>query len=161
MSASDFQNGADAGSLGISETTDSSQPRTSIGNAHSAKTYVNNPSASIPSQGNLQGSTDLTTEGNADTSAAAGAAGTDITASTDYGSRKSPDGADDGLQGGLHRPDLLSKGEHIPEGMGRAPRTGAELASNDAQRQAVGALSGSFDAQDVNAVQKKLEQQHS
>lgn len=56
---------------------------------------MNDPSASIPSQGNLQGSTDLTTEGNADTSAAAGAAGTDITASTDYGSRKSPDGADD------------------------------------------------------------------
>jgi len=45
--------------------------------------------------------------------------------------------------------------------MGRAPRTGAELASNDTQRQAVGALSGSFDAQDVNAAQKKLEQQHS
>ena len=45
--------------------------------------------------------------------------------------------------------------------MGRALRTGAELASNDAQRQAAGALSGSFDAQDVNAVQKKLEQQHS
>ena len=45
--------------------------------------------------------------------------------------------------------------------MGRAPRTEAELASNDAQRQAGGALSGSFDAQDVNAVQKKLEQQHS
>ena len=55
---------------------------------------MNSPSAST-SQGNLQGSTDLTTEGNADTSAVAGAAGTDITASTDYGSRKSPDGADD------------------------------------------------------------------
>lgn len=41
--------------------------------------------------------------------------------------------------------------------MGRAPRTGAELASNDAHRQAAGALSGSFDAQDVDAVQKKLE----
>ncbi len=55
---------------------------------------MNNPSASTTSEGNLQGSTDLTTEGNADTSAVAGAAGTDITASTDYGSRKSPDGAD-------------------------------------------------------------------
>ena len=56
---------------------------------------------------------------------------------------------------------ILINAEHIPEGIGRAPRTGAELASNDAQRQAAGALSGSFDAQDVNAVQKKLEQQHS
>ena len=45
--------------------------------------------------------------------------------------------------------------------MGRALRTEAELAFNDAQRQAAGALSGSFDAQDVNGVQKKLEQQHS
>jgi hypothetical protein len=55
---------------------------------------MNNSSASATSNGNLQGSNDLTTEGNADTSAVAGAAGTDITASTDYGSRKSPDGAD-------------------------------------------------------------------
>lgn len=38
---------------------------------------------------------DLTSEGNADSTAVAGAAGTDITASTDYGSRKSPDGAED------------------------------------------------------------------
>ena len=34
--------------------------------------------------------------------------------------------------------------EHIPDGMGRAPRTGAELASNDAQRQAAGALSAAL-----------------
>lgn len=39
------------------------------------------------------GSNDLTSEGTADTTAVAGAAGTDITASTAYGSRKSPDGA--------------------------------------------------------------------
>ncbi len=56
---------------------------------------MNNSSASATSDGNLHGSNDLTTEGNADTSAVAGAAGTDITASTDYGSRKSPDGAED------------------------------------------------------------------
>ena len=56
---------------------------------------MHNSSASATSDGILQGSTDLTTEGNADTSAVAGAAGTDITASTDYGSRKAPDGADD------------------------------------------------------------------
>jgi hypothetical protein len=56
---------------------------------------VSNSSASTTSDGNLQGSTDLTTEGNAETSAVAGAAGTDITASTDYGSRKALDGADD------------------------------------------------------------------
>ena len=56
---------------------------------------MNNSSASATSDSNLQGSTDLTTEGNADTSAVAGAAGTDITASTDYGSRKAPDGAED------------------------------------------------------------------
>jgi len=55
---------------------------------------VNNSSASATSDGNFQGSNDLTAQGNADTSAVAGAAGTDITASTDYGSRKSPDGAD-------------------------------------------------------------------
>ena len=37
----------------------------------------------------------LTSEGNADTTAVAGAPGTDITASTEYGSKKSPDGAED------------------------------------------------------------------
>ncbi|KAL0044971.1 hypothetical protein WJX82_003665 [Trebouxia sp. C0006] len=149
MSGSGLEHGADAdsnaaspatGSLGISQTTDSSQPRTATGNARSAKAYVNNSSASATSDGNFQGSNDVTAQGNADTSAVAGAAGTDITASTDYGSRKSPDGADNGLQGGLHRPDFLSKGEYLPEGMGRAPRTGAELASNDAHRQAAGPL---------------------
>lgn len=41
------------------------------------------------------GSNDLTSEGTADTTAVAGAAGTDVTASTAYGSRKSPDGAND------------------------------------------------------------------
>ena len=41
------------------------------------------------------GSNDLVSEGNADTTAVAGAAGTDITASTEYGSKKSPDGAED------------------------------------------------------------------
>ena len=41
------------------------------------------------------GSNDLTSEGNADTTAVAGAAGTDITASTEYGSKNSPDGAED------------------------------------------------------------------
>ncbi|DBA97949.1 TPA: hypothetical protein ACH3X3_012791 [Trebouxia sp. C0006] len=119
MSGSGLEHGADAdsnaaspatGSLGISQTTDSSQPRTATGNARSAKAYVNNSSASATSDGNFQGSNDVTAQGNADTSAVAGAAGTDITASTDYGSRKSPDGADNGLQGGLHRPDFLSKG---------------------------------------------------
>ena len=56
---------------------------------------MNNSSASATSDGILQGSTDVTTEGNADTNAVAGAAGTDITAFTDYGSKKAPDGADD------------------------------------------------------------------
>ena len=41
------------------------------------------------------GSNDLTSEGNADTTAVDGASGTDITASTEYGSKKSPDGAED------------------------------------------------------------------
>ena len=41
------------------------------------------------------GSDDLTFEGNADTSAVAGASGSDITASTDYGSKKSANGAND------------------------------------------------------------------
>ncbi len=56
---------------------------------------MSNSSASATSNGNLHSSDDLNTEGNADTIAVAGAAGTDITASTDYGFRKSPDGADD------------------------------------------------------------------
>ena len=45
--------------------------------------------------------------------------------------------------------------------MGRAPRTEAGLASNDVKRQQAAGLSGSFDEQDVDAVQRKLEQQHS
>lgn len=54
-------------------------------------------STTVPSGDNRRadGSNDLISEGNADSTAVAGAAGTDITASTDYGSKKSPDGADD------------------------------------------------------------------
>lgn len=54
-------------------------------------------STAVPSANSRRadGSSDLTSEGTADTTAVAGAAGTDITASTAYGSRKSPDGAND------------------------------------------------------------------
>lgn len=54
-------------------------------------------STTVPSGDNRRadGSNDLVSEGNADTTAVAGAAGTDITASTEYGSKKSPDGAED------------------------------------------------------------------
>lgn len=47
--------------------------------------------------------------------------------------------------------------------MGRAPRTEADLASNwnDVIRQQAAGLSGSFNEQDVDVVQRKLEQQHS
>ena len=56
---------------------------------------MSNASAQPRSNDSLTESSSLTAEGNADTKAVAGAAGTDITGTTDYGSRKSPDGADD------------------------------------------------------------------
>lgn len=56
---------------------------------------MSNASAQSKSNDSLTESSSLTAEGNADTKAVAGAAGTDVTGTTDYGSRKSPDGADD------------------------------------------------------------------
>ena len=50
--------------------------------------------------------------------------------------------------------------EHIPEGMGAAPQTSSDMAAADAKRENASKLSGDFDASDVDAVQKSLEQWH-
>lgn len=50
--------------------------------------------------------------------------------------------------------------QHIPKGMGAAPQTSSDMAAADAKRENAGKLSGDFDAADVDAVQRKLEQQH-
>lgn len=48
----------------------------------------------------------------------------------------------------------------IPEGVGAAPTSTEELAVNEARRQQQSKLSGSYNPQDVDAEQQKLEQQH-
>lgn len=58
----------------------------------------------------------------------------------------------------LRHPACLA--EHIPEGMGTAPQTSSGMAAADAKRDKAGALSGDFDASDVDAVQRTLEQRH-
>ena len=44
--------------------------------------------------------------------------------------------------------------------MGAAPQTNSDMAAADAKREKASELSGDYDASDVDAVQRKLEQQH-
>lgn len=54
----------------------------------------------------------------------------------------------------------MCRTEHIPAGMGAALQTSSDMAAADANREYAGQLSGDFDASDMDAVHRNLEQRH-